>query len=206
MAEATETSGSRITSEDKSYLSTAIGVGVLAVLITGAIYFFFFARAKTAEVTGFDPDRPVPSESVIKKRLNLDQYHVTRENGTETAFRNEFWNNTRAGIYVDVITGEPLFTSADKFDGATGRPTFTKPISKDLVVEKLDTSHDMQRTEIRTKRSNAHLGHLFSEPTSPTGQRYAVNSAAFHFIPMERMKGEGYEAFLSLLEKKPAAP
>ena len=205
-ADDSSTLGSRITSEDKSYLSTAIGVGVLAVLITGAIYFFFFARAKTAEVTGFDPDRPVPSESVIKARLKPDQYHVTRENGTETAFRNEFWNNVRPGIYVDVITGEPLFTSVDKFDGATGRPTFTKPISKDLLVEKLDTSHDMQRTEVRSKRSDAHLGHLFPDPTSPTGQRYAVNSAAFRFIPVESMESNGYGKFKSLVEGQPGTP
>jgi peptide-methionine (R)-S-oxide reductase len=198
----TETRTRRVTSEDTSVISTYVGVIVAVVLIAGAIYFFFFARAKTKEVTGFDPNRPVPSESVIKARLKPDQYHVTRENGTETAFRNEFWNNTRAGIYVDVITGEPLFCSLDKFDGATGRPTFTKPISKDLIVEKLDTSHDMQRTEVRTKRSDAHLGHLFPDPTSPTGQRYAVNSAAFRFIPQELMEAEGYNASLSLFEQK----
>jgi peptide methionine sulfoxide reductase msrA/msrB len=154
------------------------------------------------EATGFDPNRSVPNDATLKRRLKPDQYFVVRENGTETAFQNEFWDNERVGIYVDVITGEPLFTSLDKFDGGTGRPTFTKPISKDLVVEKVDTSRDMQRTEVRAKRSDAHLGHLFADPTSPTGQRYAVNSAAFHFIPIERMKDEGYEAFLPLVEKK----
>src|SRR6266478_5126293 len=109
-------------------------------------------------------------------------------------------------MYVDVSTGEPLFTSLDKFDGQLGLPTFSKPISKDLLVERPDTSKDMQRTEVRAKRSNAHLGHLFPDPKSPTGQSYAVNSAAFHFIPKEEMKERGYEAFQSLLEKKPAAP
>jgi methionine-R-sulfoxide reductase len=197
-----QTLGSRVTSEDKSYLSTAIGVGVAVILATGAMYFFMLSKEKTKEVTGFDPNRPIPSDAVLKKRLKPDQYFVVRENGTETAFRNEFFENHRAGIYVDVITGEPLFTSLDKFDGGTGRPTFTKPISKDLLVEKLDTSHDMQRTEIRAKRSDAHLGHLFPDPASPSGQRYAVNSAAFRFIPTERMKEEGYETFLPLLEKK----
>ena len=191
--------GSRITSEDTAVVSTYIGIGVAALLITGAIYFFFFAHAKQAEVVGFDPNRPVPSDAVLRKRLKPDQYHVTREGGTETAFRNEYWENRRTGIYVDVITGEPLFTSIDKFDGATGRPTFTKPISKDLVVEKLDTSHDMQRTEVCAARSNAHLGHLFPDPASPTGQRYAVNSAAFRFIPIEAMESEGYGKFKSLL-------
>ncbi len=194
--------GGRITSEERWTLSTYIGLIVVTVLGAAGIYFFFLAQERTKEVTGFDPKRPLPSDATLRRRLKPDQYFVVREGGTETAFQNEFWNNERTGIYVDVITGEPLFTSLDKFDGGTGRPTFTKPISKDLLVEKPDTSHDMQRTEVCAKRSNAHLGHLFPDPTSPTGQRYALNSAAFHFIPMERMKDEGYEAFLPLLEKK----
>jgi methionine-R-sulfoxide reductase len=194
--------GARITSEEKSSLSLYIGVTIAIVFTTGALYFFFLAQQEKKEVTGFDPNRPVPSDAVLKHRLKAEEYFVVREGGTQTPFQNQFWNNERTGIYVDVITGEPLFTSLDKFDGGTGCPTFTKPVSKDLLVEKPDTSHDMQRTEVCAKRSNAHLGHLFSDPTSPTGQRYAVNSAAFHFIPTERMKEEGYEAFLSLLEKK----
>jgi methionine-R-sulfoxide reductase len=194
--------GRRITSEEKSTLSMYIGLIVVVVLGVGGIYFFFFAREKAKEVSGFDPNRPLPSDATLRKRLKPSQYAVVREGGTETAFQNEFWNNERTGIYVDVITGEPLFTSLDKFDGRTGRPTFTKPISKDLLTEVVDASHDMQRTEVRAKRSNAHLGHLFSDPTSPTGQRYALNSAALHFIPVERMKQEGYEAFLSLFPKK----
>jgi len=194
--------GGRITSEERSAISTYVGVGIAIVLIAGGLYVFFLAQKEKRETTGFDPNRPVPSDAVLKRRLKAEEYFVVREGGTQRAFQNQFWNNERTGIYVDVITGEPLFTSLDKFDGGTGRPTFTKPISKDLLVEKVDTSHDMQRTEVCAKRSNAHLGHLFSDPTSPTGQRYALNSAAFHFIPMERMKAEGYEAFLSLLEKK----
>jgi methionine-R-sulfoxide reductase len=198
--------GGRITSEEKSALSTYVGVGIAIVLIAGGVYFFFLAQKEKKESKGFDPNRPVPNDAVLKHRLKAEEYFVVREGGTQTPFQNEFWNNERTGIYVDVITGEPLFTSLDKFDGGTGYPTFTKPISKDLLVEKPDTSHDMQRTEVRAKRSNAHLGHLFPDPKSPTGQRYAVNSAAFHFIPMERMKEGGYEAFLPLLDKKPAAP
>jgi methionine-R-sulfoxide reductase len=194
--------GGRITSEERSAVSTYVGVGIFTLLVAAGIYFFLLAQEKQKEVTGFDPNRPVPSDDTLRRRLKPEQFLVVREGGTETAFQNEFWNNERAGIYVDVITGEPLFTSLDKFDGGTGRPTFTKPISKELLIEQPDTSHDMQRIEVRAKRSNAHLGHLFPDPTSPTGQRYALNSAAFHFIPQERMKDEGYEAFLALLEKK----
>jgi len=194
--------GGRITSEEKSSLSMYIGVTIAVVLTTGALYFFFLAQQEKKETRGFDPNRPIPSDAVLKHRLKAEEYFVVREGGTQTLFQNEFWNNERTGIYVDVITGEPLFTSLDKFDSGLGLPAFSKPISKDLLVEKPDTSHDMQRTEVRAKRSNAHLGHLFPDPKSPTGQRYAVNSAAFHFIPMERMKEEGYEAFRSLLEKK----
>ncbi len=198
--------GSRITSEEKSTLSTYIGVSIAVVLTAGALYFFLLAQQEKKETTGFDPNRPVPSDAVLKHRLKAEEYSVVREGGAQMPFQNEFWNNERTGIYVDVITGEPLFTSLDKFDSGLGMPAFSKPISKDLLVENLDTSHDMQRTEVRAKRSNAHLGHLFPDPKSPTGQIYSVNSAAFHFIPIERMKDAGYEAFLSLLEKKPATP
>jgi methionine-R-sulfoxide reductase len=194
--------GGRITSEEKSTLSTYIGVGIAIVLIAGGLYFFFLAQKEKKETTGFDPNRPVPSDAVLKHRLKAEEYSVVREGGAETPFQNKFWNNERTGIYVDVITGEPLFISLDKFDSGTGMPAFSKPISKDLLVENLDTSHDMQRTEVRAKRSNARLGYLFPDPKSPTGQSYSVYSAAFHFIPIEYMKDKGYEAFLSLLEKK----
>ena len=194
--------GSRITSEEKSTLSTYIGVSIAVVLTAGALYFFLLAQQQKKETTGFDPNRPVPSDAVLKHRLKAEEYSVVREGGAQMPFQNEFWNNERTGIYVDVITGEPLFTSLDKFDSGLGMPAFSKPISKDLLVESLDTSKGMQRTEVRAKRSNAHLGHIFPDPKSPTGQTYSVNSAAFHFIPIERMKDAGYEAFLSLLEKK----
>ena len=194
--------GARITSEEKSTLSMYIGVAIAVLLTAGALYFFFLAQQEKRETTGFDPNRPVPSDAVLKHRLKAEEYFVVRKGGTQTPFQNEFWNNERTGIYVDVITGEPLFTSLDKFDSGLGMPAFGKPISKDLLVESLDTSNDMQRTEVRAKRSNAHLGHLFPDPKSPTGQIYSVNSAAFHFIPIERMKDAGYETFLSLLEKK----
>ena len=198
--------GGRITSEERSAISTYVGVGIAVVLIAGGLYFFFLSQKEKRETTGFDPNRPVPSDAVLKRRLKAEEYFVVRQGGTQTPFQNEFWNNKRTGIYVDVITNEPLFTSLDKYDSGIGFPAFSKPISKDLLVEYLDTSHDMRRTEVRAKRSNAHLGHLFPDPKSPTGQSYSVNSAAFHFIPIEQMKDRGYEAFLSLLEKKSATP
>jgi methionine-R-sulfoxide reductase len=144
--------GGRITSEEKTSISMYVGVTIAVVLISGALYFFFLAQKEKRETTGFDPNRPVPSDAVLKHRLKAEEYHVVREGGTQTPFQNEFWDNQRIGIYVDVITGEPLFTSLDKFDNGTGLPAFSKPISKDLLVEKLDTSRDMQRTEVRAKR------------------------------------------------------
>jgi len=194
--------GGRVTSEERSAISTYVGAGLAVVLIVGGLYFFFLAQKEKKETTTFDPNRPVPSDAVLKQRLKAEEYFVVRQGGTQTPFQNDFWNNDRTGIYVDVITNEPLFTSLDKYDAQIGMPSFSKPISKDLLVEKPDTSGDMQRTEVRAKRSNAHLGHVFPDPKSPSGQCYAMNSAAFHFIPVEQMKDRGYEAYLPLLEKK----
>ena len=194
--------GGRITAEEKSAISTYIGVGMAIVLIAVGLYLFFLVQKEKKETTGFDPNRPVPSDAVLKRRLKAEEYYVVRQGGTETPFQNDFWNNERTGIYVDVITGEPLFTSADKYDAGIGFPAFTKPISKDVLAESLDTSHDMQRTEVHAKRSNAHLGHLFPDPKSPTGQCYSINSAALRFVPIEDMKDRGYGSYLSLLEKK----
>jgi methionine-R-sulfoxide reductase len=202
MSDTPEITVQRVASEDRSQFSVYVGVIVAILLICGALFAIYFGVTLKKKVTGFDPNRPLPTDAELRARLKPDQYRVTRERGTETAFRNDFWNNTRAGIYVDVITGEPLFTSLDKFDGGTGRPTFSKPISKDLLVEKMDNSFDMQRTEICARRSDAHLGHLFPDPNSPTGQRYAVNSAAFRFVPTERMEEEGYKELLPLFEAR----
>jgi methionine-R-sulfoxide reductase len=191
--------GGRIKSDDTSRVSLTIGIVVAILAIGIVIYLTLFAHGAAKQQTGFDPNRPVPDDATLRKRLTPEEFHVTRENGTETAFKNKFWDNTRPGIYVDVITGEPLFSSADKFDGQTGRPTFSKPISNDSIVQRDDNSYDMHRIEVRAKRSNAHLGHLIADPTSPTGQRYAVNSAAFHFIPVEDMDKDGYGAYKSLV-------
>ena len=188
--------GGRIQSSDTSRVSITIGI-IVAVVVTAVIlYFVFFAHSVKEQMTGFDPNRPVPDDATLRKRLTTEQYHVVRENGTETAFKNKLWDNVRPGIYVDIITREPLFSSADKFDSGTGRPCFTKPISPDILVEQMDSTN---RMEVRAKRSNAHLGHVFQDSSTPTGKRYAVNSIALYFIPAEEMESAGYGAYKSLV-------
>jgi methionine-R-sulfoxide reductase len=149
---------------------------------------------------------PVPSDAQLRRQLTQEQYHVTRENGTETAFRNPYWDNQRPGVYVDIITNEPLFSSTDKFDSGIGWPSFTKPIAPEHVVEKADQSFGMERTEIRAKKSDSHLGHLFKDGPPPTGLRYQVNSAALRFIPLEKLKEEGYGEYLPLFEQPKNEP
>jgi len=138
----------------------------------------------------------------LKKTLSTMQYTVTQENGTEPPFRNEYWDNKREGIYVDIVSGEPLFTSLDKFDSGCGWPSFTKPISTDKVKEKNDTSHFMIRTEVRSTSSDSHLGHVFNDGPGPTKLRYCINSAALRFIPKEDLEKEGYGEFLKLFDDK----
>jgi len=194
--------GGRITGEEKSAISTYVGAGIAIVLAVVGIYFFFLAQKEKKETTTFDPNRPIPGDAVLKSRLKAEEYDVVRGNGSQTPFQNEFWNSEKTGIYVDVITGEPLFASVDKFDGKVGLPTFTKPISKDFLVEVPDSSNEMQRIQVRAKRSNTRLGHVFPDLQSPTGQRYVVYSAAFHFVPLEQMQDRGYQAYLPLFDKK----
>ena len=184
--------GSRIQSSDTSRISITIGIIVAVVAIAVILYFVVFARTVKEQMTGFDPNRPVPDDGTLRKRLSPEQYHVVRENGTETAFKNKLFDNFRPGIYVDVITRQPLFSSADKFDSGTGRPCFNKPVSPELLTEQMDNTN---RVEIRAKMSNAHLGHVFQDSTTPTGKRYAVNSIAMYFIPAEEMDQAGYGAY-----------
>ena len=149
-----------------------------------------------------DPgDYQKPAQDVIKGKLSQEQYRVTQENGTERPFDNEYWNTFDKGIYVDVVTGEPLFSSLDKYESSCGWPAFSAPIEEPSVVEKVDESHGMLRTEVRSRAGDSHLGHVFSgDHESPNGTRYCINSAALRFVPYDQMDEEGYGYLLSLFE------
>jgi methionine-R-sulfoxide reductase len=136
----------------------------------------------------------------LKKKLTPMQYEVTQNNATEPPFQNEYWNMKAKGLYVDIVSGTPLFTSKEKYDSGCGWPSFTAPIEKEEIVETFDTSHGMRRIEVRSKTADSHLGHVFTDGPAPTGLRYCINSASLKFIPYEDLEKEGYEAYKKYFE------
>jgi len=142
-----------------------------------------------------------PSDAELKQKLSPEQYKVTQHEGTEAPFRNAYWDNHEAGIYVDVVSGEPLFSSLDKFDSGTGWPSFTRPLVKENVKTKTDRQFLMTRTEVRSTHADSHLGHLFDDGPKPTGMRYCMNSASMRFIPVSKLEAEGYGEFAALFKK-----
>jgi methionine-R-sulfoxide reductase len=171
-------------------------MNILSRVAVAAVAFVLVPGLARAEL------RKKPSDAVLRKELTLMQYEVTQHGGTEAPFHNAYWDNHAPGIYVDIVTGEPLFSSTEKFDSGTGWPSFWKPIAPGVVVERRDATHGMVRTEVRSKLGDSHLGHVFDDGPKPTGLRYCINSASLRFVPAAQLAVQGYGEYARLFSKR----